>query len=122
MRYQTAKDLQEALSEEMHPQTVSSISRQLTQVMNQLFAEDKKRDRLRRKTNRDVAWEKHNAPVEDLDIELDIIEDGPMTTVPKNSDLDEKLTLLQKRIEREKREKLFFICTTVALLLYALLN
>ena len=43
MRYQSAKDLQEALSEEMHPQTVSSLSRQLTQVMNELFVSDKKR-------------------------------------------------------------------------------
>ena len=49
MRYQSAKDLQEALSEEIHPQTVSSLSRQLTQVMNERFAVDKKRDRERRK-------------------------------------------------------------------------
>ena len=118
MRYQSAKDFQEALSEEMHPQTVSSLSRQLTRVMNKLFAIDKKRDRLRRKTNRDVAWEEHNAPVEDLDIELDIIEDGPMTD---GRSLQGELTLLEDRIEKEKRQKLFFICTTVALLLYAFL-
>ena len=127
MRYQSAKDLQEALSEEMHPQTVSSLSRQLTQVMNELFVSDKKRDRLRRKTNRDIAWEEHNAPVEDLDMELgDILEDstidGPMLSTTTDVFLEDKLRLIQEQLEKEKLQKLLFIGTTIALIVYTLLT
>ena len=126
MRYQSAKDLQEALSEEMHPQTVSSLSRQLTQVMNTQFASDKIRDRQRRKTNRDLAWEEHNTPAEELDLDLDdIIEDGTLDGLTVSTSdvnpIDGELDLLQDMIERERLQKFFFAFTTVALILYNLL-
>ena len=127
MRYQSAKDLQEALSEEIHPQTVSSLSRQLTQVMNERFAVDKKRDRERRKTNRDIAWEEHNTPAEELDIDLDdIIEDGTIDGLTVSSSdtttTDSELYLLQDMVEKERLQKLFFVFTTIALILYILLT
>ena len=129
MRYQSAKDLQEALSEEMHPHTVSSLSRQLTQVMSELFAEDKKRDRFRRKTNRDIAWEEHNAPVEDLDIDLDdIVEEGTLDELMlpsphhRNLSLESELTRLQEEIKKERMQKLLFICSTIALSVYTFLT
>ena len=128
MRYQSAKDLQEALSEEMHPHTVSSLSRQLTQVMNELFAEDKKRDRCRRKTNRDIAWEEYNAPVEDLDIDLvDIVAegtlDGPMLPSHDHSpSIEDELTRLHDELEKERLQKLLFVCSTIALSVYTLLT
>jgi len=79
MRFQSAKDLQEALSEEMQPHTVSALSRELTDILNSLFSEDKQRDRLRRKKNRDIAWEEHNAPEEDFDLDLeDVLEDSAL--------------------------------------------
>ena len=55
--------------------------------------------------------------MEDLDIELDIIEDGPMTD---GRNLEGEDHTLEDRIEKEKRQKYFSsVCTTVALLLYA---
>lgn len=76
-RFQSAKDLQEALAEELLPHTVSSMSRELTQVMDSLFAEDKIKDRARRKHNRDIAFEDYTALEEDeaLNLDLDLLDE-----------------------------------------------
>ena len=126
MRYQSAKDLQEALSEEINPQTVSSLSRQLTLVMNERFATDKQRDRKRRKTNRDIAWEEHNTPVEELDIDLDdIIDDGTIDGLTVSSSdtttINSELQMLHEMVEKERLQKFFFAFTTIALISYILL-
>ena len=105
----------------MHPQTVSSLSRQLTQVMNELFVSDKKRPN-QKKSQQDIAWEEHNAPVEDLDMELDdILEDstldGPILSTTTDVFLEDKLALI-KNNSRKKLQKLLFIGTTIALIAY----
>ena len=108
MRFQSAKDLQEALSEEMQPHTVSSLSRQLTGILNTLFAEDKQRDRRRRKQNRDVAWEEHNAPEEEFDLDLeDVIEEGALEELPSlemnSSDTIQDVTALKSQLSRQQQ-------------------
>ncbi len=102
-RFQSAKDLQEAIAEEMHPHTVSSLSRHLTQVMNELFAEDKIKDRNRRKANRDVAFAEHqdmendDLDVDDLIAETDIEQTIPVEEYEQQTDmLNEVQTSLQR--------------------------
>lgn len=108
MRFQSAKDLQEALSEEMQPHTVSSLSRQLTGILNTLFAEDKQRDRRRRKQNRDVAWEEHNAPEEEFDLDLeDVIEEGALEELSSlemnRQDTIQDVTALKSQLSRQQQ-------------------
>ena len=108
MRFQSAKDLQEALSEEMQPHTVSSLSRQLTGILNTLFAEDKQRDRRRRKQNRDVAWEEHNAPEEEFDLDLeDVIEEGALEELSSlemnRQDTVQDVTALKSQVSRQQQ-------------------
>lgn len=73
-RFQTIKDLQEAIAEEMHPHTVSSLTRGLTLLMDKTFAEAKRADRERRRFNRDQAFEQFQdleAGMDEVDVEIE---------------------------------------------------
>jgi eukaryotic-like serine/threonine-protein kinase len=122
-RFQSAKDLQEALAEEMNPHTVSSLSRDLTHVMGQLFAEDKKRDRTRRKDNRNIAWNEHTMPAEDLDLELEDIDIVESTPVPFATESNEHLQenvqeQLHSELERIRQYNRLLMISTLVLVLY----
>ena len=118
-RFQTAKNLQEALAGEMHPYTTGALSRQLSDLMNQNFEHEKSADRLRRKRNRDQAFEIHEQDFEDLNLDLEILEDiEPESQVHleelKWQDTAEQETILRKRYQFTC---IFLVCAIVLLLI-----
>ena len=56
----------------------------------------------------------------------DILEDGtldgPMLSTTNDVFLEDKLALIQEQLEKEKLQKLLFIGTTIALIVYTLLT
>ena len=122
-RFQSAKDLQEVLAEEMHPHTISSLSRDLTLVMDQLFVEDKRRDRDRRKNNRNLAWEEHTTPPEDLDLSLeDIVETTPLPDVSMSEWDERHQEQIHAELERIRGYNRLLMISTLVLVLYAIFS
>ena len=82
-RFQSIKDLQEAIAGEMHPHTVSSLTRGLSLLMDDTFAESKRTDRERRKLNRDRAFEQFQEFEDGLDeVELEIEDFDTQESLP----------------------------------------
>jgi len=90
--------------------------------MGRLFTEDKKRDRNRRKNNRNLAWDEHTMPPEDLDLALeDIVE---FTSLPDAAthEVNEHQEQIQTELERIRGYNRLLMISTFVLVLYAIFS